>query len=107
MEAQTYQSTRIERIVEKELKDLGIAFEAQRWIKQLTRPDFYIKPKIAVYVDGDYWHSLPDIKLRDKNINAKLEKMGYKVIRFSEDQILNNIDTVKETLKELQYGEGS
>jgi len=48
--------------------------------------------KIAVYVDGEYWHSFPDRTKRDKIITKKLEEKGWKVLRFwAERDVEKNI----------------
>lgn len=40
------------KILETTLIELGITYKKQKWIKQITNVDFYIEPKIALYVDG-------------------------------------------------------
>ena len=47
--------------------------------------DFYIpSTKIAIECDGSYWHQ---DKQKDINRDERIEKMGVRVIRFSEDEI--------------------
>ncbi len=72
-------------------------------------PDFGDKKrKIAVFVDGCFWHKckkcfiapksnkkywLPKLERnvkRDKKVNLELKKQNWKVIRFWEHQIINN-----------------
>lgn len=88
------------------------------------KPDIAItKYKIAVFVDGEYWHGydwenqkkkrihtnrdywIPKIErnmARDKEVNEKLEKMGWTVIRFWEKhEVLKNIDDCVDKVKEL------
>lgn len=53
--------------------------------------DFFIKPNLIIEVDGDYWHNLPKVKIRDKKQNEFLKNKGYKVLRLWEHEIKNNI----------------
>jgi len=105
--------TKIEIRMQKSLEERNIIFEKHKPI--FGQPDIFIKPNICVFCDGDYWHANPSIykadKLvvgnktarsiwkKDKNIKEKLEKQGFKVFRFWEHQINNNInDCIKEIL---------
>jgi len=50
-----------------------------------TRPDFYYDgDMLAVYVDGPP-HRFPDRVTRDQAKQAKLEQLGYLVVRFQDD----------------------
>lgn len=74
------------------------------------RPDIYFsKQRVAVFVDGCFWHKCPidfirpkskndywDKKIknnieRDRIINQELKKKKIKVLRFWEHEIVNNI----------------
>lgn len=74
------------------------------------KPDIYFsKQKVAVFIDGCFWHKCPidfirpkskndywDRKIknnvkRDKEINLELKKEKIKVLRFWEHEIVNNI----------------
>lgn len=77
------------------------------------RPDISNKSrKIAIFVDGDFWHG-KDWKIRkdklksnrefwiakierniqrDKEVNYKLTQMGFKVFRFWESEIKKDLD---------------
>jgi very-short-patch-repair endonuclease len=48
-----------------------------------------IEPNLVVFCDGDYWHNLPNYKDRDKRQNKELKKLGYKVCRLWEHEIIN------------------
>lgn len=81
--------------IEKRLADYlienKISFICQfRYEKGIA--DFFIKPNLIVEVDGDYWHNLPKVKIRDKKQTKFLESKGYKVLRLWEHEIKNNID---------------
>jgi len=83
----------IEKIMRGWLEEFGIKFEQQYFINlensTWTHVDFYIpEANICLYVDGDYWHSLSEVQERDIRINKILEEMGYRVIRMTETEIL-------------------
>lgn len=67
MEAQNFKESKIERIVKEELNKRGLQFKEQHqicyWFIDITFP----KDKLAVEIDGDYWHSLEKQKEKDKN----------------------------------------
>ena len=91
-----------------------------------TRSNLYGKPdiiftkyKLAIFVDGCFWHKCPvcfkrpstrtdfwDKKiekntLRDKEVNKKLASDGWKILRFWEHEINKNINNViKKIIKE-------
>lgn len=83
--------TDIERILEKWLTTNDIVFEKQKPIDGITIPDFFIKPNICLYADGDYWHNLPKVKTRDSWINKQLEKKNYQIIRLWGSDIKNGV----------------
>jgi len=76
--------------------------------------DFYIpKYNILIEVDGDFYHCNPNIYnngpvCKTQTINIENDKLkdewakanGYKLLRFWEDDINNNIKQVKQTLLE-------
>ncbi|MEW5760359.1 MAG: DUF559 domain-containing protein [Candidatus Thermoplasmatota archaeon] len=83
--------TKIEQILCSELLKRGCIFEQNYAISNICQPDFvFIREKIAVFADGDYWHNLPEYIKRDNRINNKLQDMGWKVLRFWGYEIKNN-----------------
>ena len=60
--------------------------------------DFYIpKAKLVIEVDGEI-HSDPKQSVRDMDRTRILNNTGIKVIRFTNDQIINNIIWVSEQI---------
>lgn len=93
-----------ERIIARALKDLGL--ECERHANDLPgRPDFVIREKrVAIFVDGDFWHGwrfpqwrdklsekweakIEGNRTRDRRNHRKLRRMGWKVVRIWEHQI--------------------
>ena len=79
--------TSIEIAMEKELTNQGIDFEQEYPINGF-RIDFALPDiKLAIECDGDYWHSLPGIKEKDKRRDKALGKLGWTTLRFTETEI--------------------
>ncbi len=96
--------------------------------KQLPgRPDLSIeKYKLAVFIDGEFWHGynwnerkvklksnrnfwIPKIERnmqRDRQVNQKLEDLGFTVFRFWESEIKTNLKTcINDVMVYLQTGQ--
>lgn len=90
------------------------------------RPDISIeKYKLAIFIDGDYWHGYnweerkPKIKTnrefwipkiernmqRDREVNQQLEDMGFTVFRFWDHEIKTSLNKcVNDVMVYLQTG---
>jgi len=103
--------TKIENLLAKEMRKAKIKFK--RYPKIYGSPDFLVKnSNMVVFVDGCFWHKcpihyrepkskkefwIPKIKEnveRDKEVNKKLRKEGYRIIRFWEHEVNKNIKSV-------------
>ena len=93
------------KVLSSELHDKGYRYR-KHYEKLLGKPDIvFIKQKIAIFLDGDFWHGYNLKKLgknvpqkywlakiegnikRDRKINVELRKMGWKVLRFWEHNL--------------------
>jgi len=93
-------NTSIELALQNKLTELGINFTKHKPI--LGQPDIFIEPNICVFADGDYWHNLPNSLQRDNFVTTTLEQKGYKVLRFWEHDINNNLDNcIEKIVKEI------
>lgn len=108
--------TKIEKIMEQKLNELGIKFKKHYDI--FGKPDFVIENmKIAIFCDGEFWHGyrigkrikkLPkywqEKIIRNKKqaikVNRKLKKEGWTVLRFWESEIENDVDKCLKRIKE-------
>ena len=62
-------------------------------------PDFLSKnPKWIIELNGDYWHSLPDIIKKDKRKYKTYKKLGYKTLIIWEHE-LKNLDEIKTKIE--------
>jgi very-short-patch-repair endonuclease len=76
----------------------GILFRRQHPISNFI-VDFYChEARLVIEIDGDI-HNQQENKEYDENRTFELEKFGLKVIRFSNDDINNNITKVLEILE--------
>ena len=53
--------------------------------------DFLFYPNLVVECDGGYWHNREYAKRRDYEKDITLSLYGYKVLRFSEDEIKDDV----------------
>ncbi|MCK5741403.1 MAG: very short patch repair endonuclease [Chlorobi bacterium] len=111
MSAIKSKNTKPERMLGTAMWKLGLRYRKHYTV--MGKPDFaFIKLKIAVFCDGDYWHGnnwkirglaslqeeldsytdywrnkiLRNIE-RDRKVNGSLEKLGWTVLRFWESDI--------------------
>jgi len=101
-----------EKILQKALKDDNLSFETHYPI--LGQPDIAFPSKgVVVFVDGCYWHSCPicyDYETRkgvrgyDKYVTNALCKQGWKVLRFWEHEIMEDVSKCVEAIKKELSG---
>ena len=93
--------TKPEKILQNILSLKGIKFKKHKQFKvdKTYHPvDIFIEPNICIEVDGVYWHSLPKQVKRDKKINKSLSKQGMNVLRFTDKQILRDVDSCMDQI---------
>ena len=86
-------------------KQTGVVFNRQRPCLNYIA-DFMCKElKLIIEVDG-YTHLLEEVIINDRVRQANLEKAGFKILRFKDDEVLKEIDIVRnkifKTMMELQ-----
>ena len=100
-----------EKILMKALRDKKIYFTCHQ-TDVLGKPDIVFKrKKVAVFIDSDFWHgrsALPETNKdfwvkkigrnveRDKEVNAKLTEQGWIILRLSEKEIKENLESCVE-----------
>lgn len=102
--------TQVEKLVFRGINRYGIYF--QKYYKRaIGNPDIALpKKKIAVFIDGDFWHGYQFAKLkkrlpkeywlekieknvkRDKLCRAKLKRQGWKVLRVWEHEVRKDLE---------------
>ncbi|MFD0799316.1 vitamin B12 dependent-methionine synthase activation domain-containing protein [Maribacter chungangensis] len=75
----------------------GFKFRRQHIIGEYIADFICLKENLIVEIDGSI-HQLPENKTSDAERTAWLEKEGYKIIRFSNHQVLGNLEMVLEKI---------
>jgi very-short-patch-repair endonuclease len=79
---------------------LGLSFRRQHPINQFIADFFCPKINLVVEVDGGI-HDLPENKVYDIGRSEILNTYGIQVIRFSNDEVITNTNSVIETIKNI------
>jgi very-short-patch-repair endonuclease len=82
-----------------ELKKANIEFKEQVPFRGMFI-DFVIKDKIAVEVDGSFWHNKPENKARDIKKDKLLLENGFKVFRFTDKEINTDVKSCVDKVLE-------
>lgn len=79
-------------------KQLGVRFRRQHPVYDYI-PDFVcLSLNLIIEVDGDY-HLAEEQQLRDRERDAYLQHFGFHIIRFSNEEVLQNLDKVLNKIK--------
>ena len=62
-----------------------------------------MRHRLIVELDGKY-HQLPEQQTSDAERTAWLEKKGYRVLRFTNEELFRDINKVLDTINENLYG---
>ena len=109
----------LEKAVQRELRALGLSFK--RHVCTLPgRPDIvFPKQRVAVFVDGDFWHGwrlpawerklspfwrdkLRANRARDQRNFRRLRAQGWRVIRLWQHDVLNDLSVcIKRVTREF------
>ena len=97
--SRTTRPTSIERIVSTVLDAIGIAYSSQHQVGRYV-VDFFVPSKsLVIEADGDYWHSLPERRVKDEQRDAYLRLSGYTVLRITEAAIkAGQFDTLRQAV---------
>lgn len=78
--------------------NLGVRFRRQHPIGDYIVDFVCIRKNLIIEIDGGY-HNILEQKENDEIRTTWLNKNGYNVIRFSNEEILMNIETVLNKIK--------
>lgn len=78
---------------------LGVTFKRQHIIGDCIADFVCLPNSLIIELDGGY-HQLPQQQRNDAARTEWLEEKGFTVIRFSNEDVLNNIEHVLEIIKE-------
>lgn len=85
----------------EELRKLDANFRRQAPIGRYFADFAAHNPKLVVEVDGGVHERLPDVALRDFERQQWLQAQGYKVIRFTDRDVRNDVRGCVEKIKAL------
>jgi len=91
--------TQAEEVLWQELRGtkLGVHFRRQHVIGTYIADFVSLKNRLIIEVDGEY-HQLPEQQLLDAERTKYFEQKGYRVIRFTNAQVLNDLEMVMSKL---------
>lgn len=78
---------------------LGVTFKRQHIIGDYIADFVCISSKLIVELDGGY-HQLPQQQINDSQRTEWLESRGYKVLRFTNEELFNGIDNILDIINE-------
>jgi 5-methyltetrahydrofolate--homocysteine methyltransferase len=83
---------------------LGVHFRRQHIIGQFIADFVCLSHKLIIEVDGKY-HQLSNQKISDRERMDWLENKGFKILRFSNEQIISDTDRVLTIIHEYIINE--
>ena len=78
-------------------KQTGYAFNRQRPVLYYIADFICLELKLIIEVDG-YTHTFEEVKKNDLVRQTRLEKAGFKVLRFKDDEVLKEIGRVRDVI---------
>jgi len=78
-------------------RQLGLHFRRQHIIGCYIADFVCLHKKLIIEIDGGY-HSQEEQQIEDYYRTEQLEKLGYKVIRFKNEELYTNMSVVLDTI---------
>jgi very-short-patch-repair endonuclease len=97
--------TPAEKILWQELRNRnlsGFKFRRQHPIREFIVDFFCLEKELVIEIDGKI-HQLPDVNEKDENRTAELERLGLTVIRFTNEEVINNKDAVLRKIEKVLF----
>ena len=76
----------------------GFSFLRQRPIDRYIADFFCKKLKLVIECDG-YSHHFDEAVIKDELRTKRLNELGYHVIRFSDDEVMHDIENVRRSIE--------
>ncbi len=96
-------STSAEETLWSHLRDrrfLGLKFRRQAPVGPYVVDFLCHEMRLVLEVDGSI-HLEPHLISHDQNRDANLQALGYRVLRYSNEQLQDDLDSILETLRRL------
>ncbi len=87
-----------------ELRKLPLRFRRQHPIDDYIADFICLEKKLVIEVDGEY-HNMPEQREADAIRTERIEKMGYRVIRYHNDEVDNHLAEVMDEIKKIIFEE--
>ena len=81
-------------------RQLGVTFRRQHVIGRFIADFSCVVLKLIIEIDGGY-HQLPEQQVSDQERTEWLKLQGFTVIRFTNEEIISDIDNVINKIKEV------
>lgn len=79
---------------------MGYDFHRQKPVDNYIVDFFCNKLRLAIELDG-YTHGFEEVFEKDEVKTQRLKELGITVLRFTDDDVINNIDDVLRSIQEL------
>jgi len=91
--------TQAETVMWQELRGgkLGVHFRRQHVMDTYIADFVSLKNRLVIEVDGEY-HQLPEQQMLDAERTKYFERKGYRVIRFTNYEVINDLESVMSKL---------
>jgi very-short-patch-repair endonuclease len=89
-----------EKVLWKALRKPDLGFRRQAPIGRYVADFVCLSARVVVEVDGGV-HALAEVQLRDAKRDAWLKSEGYRVLRFKNELVLDDLDGVMATIRTL------
>ena len=83
-------------------KGVGASFKRQHIIGDYIADFVCLDTKLIIELDGGY-HQLLQQQISDSQRTKCLESWGYRVLRFTNEDLFNNIEEVVQTIENYLY----
>lgn len=91
---------KLEKAGSEILHGLGLKFQEQvPMFKKFIVDVVLLDRKIVIQWDGIYWHSQKKRKSLDRSQDSYLKKCGYKVLRFTDEQVKKEREMVNDNIR--------
>ena len=93
-------STSAEEILWEEIRNKklnGLKFKRQHSIGNCVVAFYCASKRLIIELDGEV-HNTEEQKEKDQHRDQNLKEMNFKILRISNSQVLNDIETVKRLL---------
>jgi very-short-patch-repair endonuclease len=90
-----------EQVLWRELRKLKLPIRRQAPIGSFVADFACHRRKLVIEIDGGIHERIPEVAARDQARTEWLESRGYRVARFTNNQVVNDVAAVVEAIQKL------